>query len=378
MCSLAGARIAAEVVGRAASLTGDRFVVHPLSRRRSRRLPRPALLGCRSPRGSFPPARRMRLAATRPRVGVARARNAHRDARRLELVELVEPTTFARFMPNAGSRPARYAGSRTRVDARRLVRAQTSQPRSPSSSDARRERLMTEALGVGEGPVASPVIVPHLTDAERAAKGRAAREAVPRSSHGAFTAAADREPVRILEEQGISRVAELLPIRYGRMLASAFTFYRGAAAVMAADLSTTPRTSLKVQLCGDAHLANFGGFASPERTLVFDINDFDETLPGPFEWDVKRLAASFEVAGRDRNFSVADRRTAVLARNPLLPRGDAQLRADGSARGLVLPPRRRRTRGAISDPRSTRRERRPPGRWWRRRGRRTACGRWGS
>ena len=283
------------------------------SRRRSRRLPRPALLGCRSPRGSFPPARRMRLAATRPRVGVARARNAHRDACRLELVELVEPTTFARFMPNAGSRPARYAGSRTRVDARRLVRAQTSQPRSPSSSDARRERLMTEALGVGEGPVASPVIVPHLTDAERAAKGRAAREAVPRSSHGAFTAAADREPVRILEEQGISRVAELLPIRYGRMLASAFTFYRGAAAVMAADLSTTPRTSLKVQLCGDAHLANFGGFASPERTLVFDINDFDETLPGPFEWDVKRLAASFEVAGRDRNFSVADRRTAVLA-----------------------------------------------------------------
>ena len=119
--------------------------------------------------------------------------------------------------------------------------------------------------------------------------------------------------MRILEEQGISRVAELLPIRYGRMLASAFTFYRGAAAVMAADLSTTPRTSLKVQLCGDAHLANFGGFASPERTLVFDINDFDETLPGPFEWDVKRLAASFEVAGRDRKFTVADRRTAVLA-----------------------------------------------------------------
>ncbi len=172
---------------------------------------------------------------------------------------------------------------------------------------------MTAALGVGEGPVVSPAIDPHLTDAERAAKGRAAREAVPRSSHAAFTAAADREPVHILEEQGVSRVAELLPIRYGRMLASAFTFYRGAAAVMAADLSTTPRTSLKVQLCGDAHLANFGGFASPERTLVFDINDFDETLPGPFEWDVKRLAASFEIAGRDRNFSVADRRTAVLA-----------------------------------------------------------------
>ena len=172
---------------------------------------------------------------------------------------------------------------------------------------------MTAEAEVGEGHVVPPTIVPHLTDAQRAAKGRAAREAVPRSSHAAFAAAADREPVHILEGQGVSRVAELLPIRYGRMLASPFTFYRGAAAVMAADLSTAPRTSLMVQLCGDAHLANFGGFASPERTLVFDINDFDETLPGPFEWDVKRLAASFEVAGRDRHFTVAERRTAVLA-----------------------------------------------------------------
>jgi uncharacterized protein (DUF2252 family) len=123
----------------------------------------------------------------------------------------------------------------------------------------------------------------------------------------------DRDPVAILEAQATSRVPELVPVRYGRMLVSPFTFYRGAAAVMAHDLAPTPRAGLQAQLCGDAHLSNVGGYASPERKLVFDLNDFDETLPGPFEWDLKRLAASFEIAGRDRDFTKAERTKAVLA-----------------------------------------------------------------
>jgi uncharacterized protein (DUF2252 family) len=155
--------------------------------------------------------------------------------------------------------------------------------------------------------------VPHFTVDERVARGRAARAECPRSSHAGFDLAPDRDPVAILEEQAQSRVPELVPIRYGRMLVSPFTFYRGAAAIMAHDLASTPRAGLRAQLCGDAHLSNVGGFASPERTLVLDLNDFDETLPGPFEWDVKRLAASFEIAGRDREFSDAERGVAVLS-----------------------------------------------------------------
>jgi uncharacterized protein (DUF2252 family) len=122
-----------------------------------------------------------------------------------------------------------------------------------------------------------------------------------------------RDPVAIVDADSDARVPELVPIRYGRMLVSAFTFYRGAASLMAHDLASTPRTGLEAQLCGDAHLSNFGGFASPSRDLVFDLNDFDETLPGPFEWDVKRLAASVEIAGRDRGFDEKTRRASVLA-----------------------------------------------------------------
>ncbi len=135
-------------------------------------------------------------------------------------------------------------------------------------------------------------------------RGREVRTRVPRRTLGAWEARgpAERDPVEILDQQAATRVRELVPIRYGRMLASPFAFYRGAAALMAADLATTPSTGLAVQLCGDAHLANFGGFSAPDRDIVFDINDFDETLPGPFEWDVKRLAASFAVAARDRGF----------------------------------------------------------------------------
>ncbi len=150
--------------------------------------------------------------------------------------------------------------------------------------------------------------VEHLTTLERAARGKAARAEVPRAAHAEFIPGPGRpDPVALLESQAETRVPELVPIRYGRMLVSPFTFYRGAALIMASDLSTTPTTGLRVQLCGDAHLSNFGVFASPERQMVFDINDFDETLPGPFEWDVKRLAASLEVAGRDRGYDDADR-----------------------------------------------------------------------
>ena len=138
-----------------------------------------------------------------------------------------------------------------------------------------------------------------LTPAENEAVGKAARAKTPRSSHALWEAASDRpDPVETLEAQDATRVPELVPIRHGRMLASAFTFYRGAAAIMAADLATTPSSGLRVQLCGDAHLSNFGGFAAPDRRLIFDINDFDETHPGPFEWDLKRLAASFAIGGQ--------------------------------------------------------------------------------
>src|SRR4051794_34206971 len=153
-----------------------------------------------------------------------------------------------------------------------------------------------------------------FTTAERQARGRAARGELPRSAHGAWEPAAiRRDPVQMLEEQARTRLPELVPIRYGRMLVSPFAFFRGAAAIMAADLADGARTGLLTQLCGDAHLSNFGFFAAPDRRLVFSINDFDETLPGPFEWDVKRLVASFAVAGRDRRFDEKTRRSIVQA-----------------------------------------------------------------
>jgi uncharacterized protein (DUF2252 family) len=149
--------------------------------------------------------------------------------------------------------------------------------------------------------------------AERIAAGKAARSKAALESHAQFDAAVGRDPVSLLAGQAESRVPELVPVRHGRMLVSPFTYYRGAALPMASDLATTPTSGLQVQLCGDAHLANFGAFASPERKLVFDVNDFDETLPGPFEWDIKRLAASMVVAARDNGFTRKEGRTAVLA-----------------------------------------------------------------
>src|SRR4051812_40028057 len=142
---------------------------------------------------------------------------------------------------------------------------------------------------------------------EREEQGRALRRDVPRSTHGDWApAAGGRGPIDVLEDQAEPRAAELVPIRYGRMAASPFAFFRGGAAIMAMDLSDTPDTGLQVQACGDAHVANFGKFATPERNVVFDINDFDETLPGPWEWDVKRLGASLHVVARGHGFAPAE------------------------------------------------------------------------
>jgi uncharacterized protein (DUF2252 family) len=152
-----------------------------------------------------------------------------------------------------------------------------------------------------------------LESGESEERGREARRGTPRSAHGDWSPAPDRpDPVAVLTAQAATRVQELIPIRYGRMLVSPFTFYRGAAAVMAADLAATPRSGIVVQACGDAHISNFGGFAAPDRRLIFGPNDFDETLPGPWEWDVKRMAASVEIAGRDVGLP-ADRRGWIVS-----------------------------------------------------------------
>ena len=156
--------------------------------------------------------------------------------------------------------------------------------------------------------------IAHPSIDDRKAKGLEARDRAAPSSHTKWRPAGDRpDPVALLEEQDTTREPDLVPVRHGRMMISPFTFYRGAAKIMAADLRDTPVAGLETQLCGDAHLSNFGVFASPERRLLFDVNDFDETLPGPFEWDVKRMAASFEIAGRNNGFSPADARAATAA-----------------------------------------------------------------
>jgi uncharacterized protein (DUF2252 family) len=156
--------------------------------------------------------------------------------------------------------------------------------------------------------------IPHPSVDERRARGMAARGQTPRESHDGWKPAKDRpDPVALLQEQDATREQDLVPVRHGRMMVSPFTFYRGAARIMAADLKDTPRAGLDAQLCGDAHLSNFGAFASPERQLLFDVNDFDETLPGPFEYDVKRMAASFTIAARNNGFTKADEGAATLA-----------------------------------------------------------------
>src|ERR1035438_3243027 len=200
------------------------------------------------------------------------------------------------------------------------VRSAAKPPVKPSARSAAKPPVKPSARSAAKPPVKPPANPPAkpaakgLTPAERAARGKAARGQAPRESHAAFDPPPDRpDPVSLLESQALTRVPELVPVRYGRMMVSPFTYYRGAALPMANDLATTPRSGLVVQACGDAHLSNFGLFASAERNLIFDVNDFDETLPAPWEWDVKRLAASLEVAARENGFGRKDRRKILLS-----------------------------------------------------------------
>ena len=188
--------------------------------------------------------------------------------------------------------------------------------KAPAKKGPARKALTAEVSEVGGLKVDRSLEkqVDHISSEEAERQGKTARVAVPRTLHAAWAPPAGRRsPVDIIAEQAITREPDLVPIRHGRMMVTPFTFYRGAAAIMAADLAHTPSSGFRVQCCGDAHLLNFGGFASPERSMLFDVNDFDETLPGPWEWDVKRLAASIEVAGRDGQMKPADRRNAVEA-----------------------------------------------------------------
>src|SRR5271169_6083544 len=192
----------------------------------------------------------------------------------------------------------------------------------PRPSDDRRPGRNSPSAFGGQGSgralvsKISPGVLapPHevLTPDEWRARGRELRNSASRSSHAQWAPPADRpDPVTVLEEQAKARVPDLVPIRYGRMIASPFAYFRGAAAPMAWDLAHAPTSDIRVQACGDAHLLNFGMYAAPDRRLVFDVNDFDETLPAPFEWDVKRLAASFAVAARDNGFGNREARTAA-------------------------------------------------------------------
>ena len=207
--------------------------------------------------------------------------------------------------------------TRAPIDAQREAGALP--PETPGSADARGEAVagvmaIEEAAVAGAPEPVRPQIVGWAPTAEHVAAGKAARKMVPRTSHAGWAPPHDRpDPVALLQSQDAARVPELVPIRWGRMSVSPFTFYRGAALLMASDLAATPNSGLTVQACGDAHLLNFGVFASPERTLMFDMNDFDETLPGPWEWDLKRLVASVVVAGRDGGLTATQSRDAALA-----------------------------------------------------------------
>ena len=231
--------------------------------------------------------------------------------------------------------------------------------------------LRMHGPGIEKGRIQGSRRAPDRRGAEGSRKGGAKRGLC--SSHGEGPGSDCADPIRLLEEQAETRVQDLVPIRYGRMSASPFAFFRGAAYVMASDLADTPSTGLRVQLCGDAHLSNFGAFAGPARRLVFDLNDFDETLPGPWEWDVKRLAASLVVAARQRSCEHAS--SGVVAEAVQRYReGHAAVRGDAQPGGVVLADRRRV---------EVRRDARPArsghadehGATWPRRGARTACAR---
>ena len=186
-------------------------------------------------------------------------------------------------------------------------------------------------------PVPPPAPLPPLLSPDELIEdGKRLRDTVPRASHSVWKKPADRaDTIEQLQASDAERLPELLPVRYGRMLVSPFTFFRGAAGIMAADLAAMPATGLRVQACGDCHLLNFGGFATPERNIIFDINDFDETLPAPWEWDVKRLAASFVLAARSIGLSDSDGCDAADGCDVQLPQTGGRIRPDVAARGLV-------------------------------------------
>ena len=236
-----------------------------------------------------------------------------------------------RRRPRRPSRPRSARGNAPAEDAGRLP-AGEDRPEQPGRQGRLARGLSTAAPPAAAGP-ARPVVSAGMAPPRRPARRAAApapsaphprarptgrprpgrARGVPAARHADWEPAAGRrDPVDVLEEQAATRVPELVPIRYGRMLTSPFAFYRGAAALMAADLADTPNTGVRVQLCGDAHLSNFGFFASPERALVFSVNDFDETLPGPWEWDVKRFAASFAIAARAGGFDAEQERALLL------------------------------------------------------------------
>ena len=214
-------------------------------------------------------------------------------------------------------------------------------------TNERRTATKTDPKGVVPGATTSsaadthPPKVAHLSPEERKARGKAARNEVPLERHADFAPQARPDPIDFLEEQAKTRVPELVPIRYGRMGVSPFTFYRGAALIMASDLSGTPNSGLHAQLCGDAHLSNFGIYGSPERRMVFDINDFDETSVGPWEWDVKRLAASVEIGGTSRRLHGQEAPSSRGRGRERVPHRDAVLRSDAEPRAVVRAHRRR-------------------------------------
>jgi uncharacterized protein (DUF2252 family) len=214
-----------------------------------------------------------------------------------------------------------------------------------------------ESMKVEQGPNLSPAVAQATESYQnRHERGRAARQLVPRGSHAEWAPASDRpDPVELLQAQAMNRIQELLPIRYGRMMASPFAFMRGSAVVMAQDLASMPKTGIQAQLCGDAHLLNFGAYASPERALLFDLNDFDETLPGPWEWDIKRLAASFVVAGRDNGFDAAACREAARAVTASYRRRMAEFSEMGELEVWYSRVGEEEVRGLLSAARATKR-----------------------
>ncbi len=248
--------------------------------------------------------------ATKAKTATARQRSASaaspaRASNPASSAKSASPGRSVRSVsPGRSARSASAAGSATGTGQRTVRRARSVKAASSAAEPAPRATRRARPAPAS----------PRLSPAERVARGKAARATVPREAHAALDLPPDRpDPIVLLEGQAASRVPELVPIRYGRMLASPFSYFRGAALPMAADLANSPASGITVQACGDAHLSNFGFFASPERRLVFDVNDFDETLPGPWEWDVKRLAASLEIAGRDNGFSKKQRREIVVA-----------------------------------------------------------------